>query len=175
MPCKECGNEFFSKIKRQIFCSKKCRERNFHRENPHKQKEYMRKYRLKTPLLCHYCGWPIATDIRKMGVRFCSTACAKLQRKVNGRKYRRVKKQLVEDYKLGAGCARCGYKVCAAALDFHHLNPADKKMSLKQSSWSSCTSRIEEELKKCIVLCKNCHYEIHNGIPFYGNALQRTR
>ena len=175
MICKECSNEFFSEAKKQIFCSKKCCDRNFHQRHPHRHKEYMRKYRLKTLLLCHYCGKPIAAENRKWGVRYCSAACVKSQRKVQGKKYRLVKKQLVESHKLKAGCARCGYKVCAAALDFHHLNPATKEMSLKQSSWSSRTSRSENELKKCIILCKNCHYETHNGIPFYGNAMHRIR
>lgn len=53
---------------------------------------------------------------------------------------------------------QCGCKVCGdlriPVLEFHHLDPNEKEESI-----SKMTSRkkIEEESKKCVVLCKNCH------------------
>ncbi len=45
-------------------------------------------------------------------------------------------------------------------LDFHHFDPSQKVIEVaKMESWSY--SRIEEEINKCIVLCKNCHAEVH--------------
>ena len=57
------------------------------------------------------------------------------------------------------GCAICGYNCNPAALEFHHINPKTKtheiaaKYAIKNNT---------EEMKKCIILCANCHREIHN-------------
>lgn len=61
---------------------------------------------------------------------------------------------------LGEKCSRCGYDKCEASLLFHHKNPKTKKFSLgsgKVLGWE----RFKEELKKCIILCWNCHMELH--------------
>lgn len=61
---------------------------------------------------------------------------------------------------LGGKCHTCGYDRNLAALDFHHLDPSEKEgnwSKLKKRSWD----RLVEELKKCVLLCKNCHAEYH--------------
>lgn len=61
----------------------------------------------------------------------------------------------------GGGCVKCGYKANASALTFHHIDPSQKEFNIGGMhcrKWSS----IEEELAKCILLCHNCHAEIHN-------------
>ena len=65
-------------------------------------------------------------------------------------------------YVLGDKCQCCGYNKCIQALEFHHLNPEEKELSFGDNanrSWAS----TREELKKCILVCANCHREIHNG------------
>jgi len=58
------------------------------------------------------------------------------------------------------GCAICSYNKCDAALDFHHVNPKDKKFTVGSNA---ITRRdLIDEVNKCILLCKNCHMEIHN-------------
>lgn len=62
---------------------------------------------------------------------------------------------------LGGKCCKCGYNKNLSALDFHHIDPKRKKhdwKTLRQLSWKS----IINELEKCVLLCKNCHAEIHN-------------
>jgi len=66
------------------------------------------------------------------------------------------------DYK-GNSCVNCGYSKCTQSLCFHHLNPSTKSFDLSGSharSWRS----IQKELDKCILLCQNCHGELHAGI-----------
>ncbi len=49
-----------------------------------------------------------------------------------------------------------------ATLTFHHLNPSEKDIDLCRAShdgWSK--ERIMEEVKKCKVLCFNCHAIVH--------------
>lgn len=59
------------------------------------------------------------------------------------------------------GCAICGYNECTAALDFHHVNPEDKKFQLSMQGLNRTNEKIVEELSKCILLCKNCHTKVH--------------
>lgn len=59
-------------------------------------------------------------------------------------------------------CAKCG---CAKpyVLEFHHINPADKKFNIGINRYSK--NSVDEELKKCVCLCCNCHHTYHY---FYG-------
>ena len=66
-------------------------------------------------------------------------------------------------YVMGEQCQCCGYNKCISALEFHHLNPKEKDFSFggnTNRSWSS----TRNELSKCILVCSNCHREIHAGI-----------
>jgi len=62
---------------------------------------------------------------------------------------------------MGGECCVCGYSKNYAAMEFHHLDP-----TVKEGMWSTTRekewSKTVEELKKCILLCANCHREIHN-------------
>lgn len=61
---------------------------------------------------------------------------------------------------LGGKCVICGYNRCPAALDFHHQDGRDKDFTISsKASWQT----IEPELRKCDLLCSNCHREVHAG------------
>jgi len=63
----------------------------------------------------------------------------------------------------GGACQTCGYKKNLSALVFHHLDPSKKDMSLDMRTLSN--NKLElllEEADKCILLCHNCHNELHN-------------
>lgn len=76
--------------------------------------------------------------------------------------HRRKRKKLLVDMK-GGKCERCGYDKCIDALEFHHLNPQEKDFGLSDGRTRSF-SRVKEELNKCILVCSNCHKEIHSEI-----------
>jgi hypothetical protein len=59
------------------------------------------------------------------------------------------------------GCAICGYNKCIGALDFHHVNPEDKKFKIDKACVGRADKTVFNEIQKCIVLCSNCHREIH--------------
>lgn len=62
---------------------------------------------------------------------------------------------------LGGKCSKCGYNKCLNALDFHHLDPLKKDIApakVLSRSWDN----ILKEINKCIVLCANCHRELHS-------------
>ena len=63
----------------------------------------------------------------------------------------------------GGKCEICGYDKNIAALDFHHLNPEEKSFELDARHLSNTSNdKLLEESKKCILVCSNCHREIHN-------------
>lgn len=63
---------------------------------------------------------------------------------------------------LGGKCCRCGYDKNIAALEFHHEDPEKKEFQLDARHLSNTSmTRILEEAKKCILVCSNCHKEIH--------------
>jgi len=74
---------------------------------------------------------------------------------------RALQKKRAIEYK-GGKCEVCGYSRCHRALKFHHLNPAEKEFSISSSFryWDA----IKAELDKCILVCGNCHDEIHAGV-----------
>ena len=66
-------------------------------------------------------------------------------------------------YVMGNKCACCGYNKCIQALEFHHLNPNEKEFSFGSNSNRSWEN-TRNELQKCILVCANCHREIHYGL-----------
>jgi hypothetical protein len=72
----------------------------------------------------------------------------------------RMKTKAIE-YK-GGKCEKCGYDKCERALAFHHLDPNEKEYSLSRPSIS--WEKMKKELDKCILVCCNCHMEIHDDI-----------
>jgi len=65
---------------------------------------------------------------------------------------------------LGGKCVYCGYDRCSAALDFHHLDEKSKSFGLSQRGLTRSWERTRKELEKCILVCANCHREIHVGL-----------
>jgi hypothetical protein len=64
--------------------------------------------------------------------------------------------------KLGGKCSVCGYDKNLAALDIHHVDPTIKEYRLDTCNLAKKSlSDIEQELSKCVVLCRNCHSEHH--------------
>jgi hypothetical protein len=76
--------------------------------------------------------------------------------KLKQRKTRALNKIKAVEY-LGGECKHCGLRTTHLSVyDFHHLDMTDKESdpgSLLHYSWE----RIEKEIKKCILLCANCH------------------
>lgn len=63
-------------------------------------------------------------------------------------------------YKGGA-CERCGYNKYQGALEFHHLDPKEKDFAISSSTSRKLTDVLRKELDKCLLVCANCHREIH--------------
>ena len=90
----------------------------------------------------------------KTGPRY---RCQKCDNENQKRQSKKLKQKCI-DYKGGA-CVKCGYNKCNSALDFHHLDPSKKELGLSKNrrKWEI----LKAELDKCILVCANCHREIH--------------
>ena len=76
---------------------------------------------------------------------------------------KRTKNRIIEA--MGGRCQICGYDTCTAALALHHIDPNEKDLSFgairaNPVSWH----KIVAELRKCVLLCHNCHMEVHDGM-----------
>lgn len=74
-------------------------------------------------------------------------------------RWRKRKKKAIE--LMGGKCNNCGYCRNYSALEFHHFDPSQKEFESdvgRHKSWD----KFITELKKCVLLCSNCHREEHN-------------
>lgn len=79
---------------------------------------------------------------------------------------KKVKQQAVE-YKGGC-CERCGYDNYVGALEFHHRNPSEKDFGIAHKGNTMSWEKMKVELDKCIMVCANCHREVHEEIRTVG-------
>ena len=69
------------------------------------------------------------------------------------------KKKKAVEYK-GGKCVDCKGTFEYFLYDFHHIDPTTKEFQwdkLRLYGWN----RMKKELDKCIMVCANCHREIH--------------
>ena len=76
------------------------------------------------------------------------------------RNWRQKRRNMFNDYKSNIGCFRCGEQH-PACLEFHHLDPSEKDISIRTMVRLK-GENLSKELDKCILVCANCHREIHN-------------
>lgn len=66
---------------------------------------------------------------------------------------------------MGKKCQICGYDKCTNALELHHIDPNEKDFGLGAIMATPVAwEKIVTEMKKCVVLCANCHRELHDNL-----------
>ena len=93
--------------------------------------------------------------------KYRQTEKGKKTEKLYYQKYYKNQVKIIEELKIN-GCAVCGYNKCTRALDFHHVNPKNMKFRLNVNNICKNPKVVAEELYKCILLCANCHREVHS-------------
>jgi hypothetical protein len=107
----------------------------------------------------------------KNEIKKCDLLCHNCHRELHfekeQNKRQRKNKDICLEFIKQLSCKQCGYNHCNAALDFHHTANTKKQGVVKYSynhSWKTIDDLqedIRKELKKCIVLCANCHKLLH--------------
>ena len=115
---------------------------------------------MKNKLICTICS----KELKGKQTLFCSTNCKNKQHQSYlSQKKRGIVRKLQFINQSGGKCAICGYNKNISALIFHHLDPKEKDFKLDVRSLSNRTNdKNNQELSKCILLCSNCHAEVHN-------------
>ena len=98
--------------------------------------------------------------IRKRSGNSLTGMCKDCNAKTQKEKRRKFKSNCIE-YK-GGECSCCGYNASDQALDFHHINPSDKDFEISKYR-GKFSEKVIKELDKCMLVCSNCHREIHAG------------
>jgi len=108
---------------------------------------------------CKVCGIPLQGKQTK----YCSKKCKnKALQSYPAQKRRGLARKLMLLDQFGNSCSICGYDKNLAALTFHHMTD-DKLFKLDMRSLSNRTfDAVRHESKKCILVCHNCHAELHN-------------
>ena len=77
------------------------------------------------------------------------------------RKNKKDKKNILKRMKVELGCSICGYRESASLLHWHHRKPSEKSFNIAHSFHETTLDKILEEVKKCDVVCQDCHFEVH--------------
>jgi hypothetical protein len=108
---------------------------------------------------------------------FCALACKnRHHQSYAAQKNRGLARKLKLVREAGGHCTICGYDRNLAALVFHHLGSAEKDFKLDMRSLSNRTLQtLLAELDKCVLVCQNCHAELHNPHLDLGSLNQAGR
>ena len=96
--------------------------------------------------------------------------CKDCVRKSQNKKYHN-QKDILNEYKSIRGCAKCGCNK-HYLLDFHHIDPTKKDFTVSNNTNVKFETLLNE-LEKCILLCANCHRELHYLIRTEGIDLSQ--
>lgn len=77
--------------------------------------------------------------------------------------YRRRRKKLLIKI-CGDKCNLCGYSRSISALEFHHIDPSLKEYGIAKNGTCHNLQKDLQEVKKTILVCANCHREIHEEL-----------
>jgi hypothetical protein len=79
-----------------------------------------------------------------------------------------VKALLVEE--AGGRYSLCGYDRYAGALEFHHVDPTKKRLTVSTNVSALAIDVVRAEAAKCLLLCSNCHAEVEAALPLSRNS-----
>jgi len=174
--CKNCNTKFPNYIsengKRKyihkrsycLSCSPRGENAGYDLRKRATDEKYKTKYKTESSIICKVCERHFPR--KKKSNLVCSTCRSNYQRYKQKQKAKNL---------LGNKCQKCG-NCNLDVLTFHHVNPAEKSFDLA-STWAQVDwSIIEAEVKKCVLLCYNCHMKEHKKdltplINFYENPL----
>jgi transposase-like protein/DNA-directed RNA polymerase subunit RPC12/RpoP len=106
---------------------------------------------------CRVHGW---ATFRRVGSG--SYRCSKCGPANVARRRRRVKEILLAE--AGGACRLCGYDRFPGALQFHHVERAEKRFQIAARGVTRSLVEAREEARKCVLLCANCHAEVEGGL-----------
>lgn len=150
--CVVCGKDFEAIKSTKKYCSKECmniarRKRKMENKGNNGIQERS----------CAICGKVFIPKTSLASMRLCCYDCIPDGIQLTRSTFLHKIKQY-----LGGKCIRCGYDKCIKALEFHHIDPSKKDFTISNDQFRLLDA--VEEIKKCILVCSNCHKEFHAGL-----------
>lgn len=142
---KYCSQECINKSRRIKYAAKKEEENSFQTKKGMSEKE------------CLLCGQNFVPKTAAANLRSCCYDCMPDGTQLTRGMFLAKIKQ-----NRGGKCIKCGYDTCIKALEFHHLDPTQKDFTISNDRFK--LKEAIEESKKCILICSNCHKELHDNL-----------
>ena len=115
--------------------------------------------------ICPYCGKKFEINPFGSGGKnriYCYSCLPEgLPREVRNKIRDYLNIAIIVRDKIKRGCDNCGYNKNATALEWHHPND-DKIYNPSTLLKEGKFREYQKEIRKCILLCANCHREIHH-------------
>lgn len=149
--CVVCNKSFECERNTAKYCSRHC-------ENEARKLRILKQQEMKDVYkVCLICGKEFQPKTAAANQRTCCYECMP-----EGIQYSRSEFLDLIRLKRGGKCERCGYNTYLGALDFHHIDPSCKDFTVGNRDFrlKDCI----EETKKCILICSNCHRELHADV-----------
>ena len=154
--CVVCEKEFEAQRATKKYCSKDCenamRRMKWANRDP-KEKEL----KLMPEKICPICEKKFRPKNAAANQRTCCYECMP-----DGIQLTRGGFLAKLKESRGGRCVRCGYDKCIKALEFHHLDPSQKDFTISNENFKLLDA--VKESKKCILICSNCHKELHDDL-----------
>lgn len=72
---------------------------------------------------------------------------------------------------MGGACDGCRRRGPDQIFEFHHIRASEKEFGISEDGIMRSWPRIVAELAKCVMLCANCHREVHAGVRDLDDGL----
>ena len=154
--CEVCGKEFEAQKSTKKYCCRSCQNKAAWERK--KEKEKLLAQGIDSDIRqCIICGKDFKPIDKNANQRMCCYDCMPQGHQLTRSEFLDlIRKQ------RGGKCEKCGYDKYLGALDFHHINPEEKEMTIGDRNFK--LKECIEETKKCILICSNCHRELHAGL-----------
>jgi hypothetical protein len=105
---------------------------------------------------------PAKTKEKRNAINRASYHRNKDKRQKKNREKKASAKEKWREYKSTLSCVQCGQNH-PAVLDFHHVERHPDNRKVNKLLTNGAYKKAAEEVKKCIVLCSNCHRIHHHN------------
>ena len=151
--CKYCGNKFKMKELKERCCGNEdCIEKKKEEKQIISKRKHYNKNIKKT-----------TNKFKKQDAENSKNYRRNHKGQLNKRKRARNRemRDWLDNIKKSKKCSKCEEDKFYI-LDFHHLDPNEKEKGISQAvNCGYGRKRIQAEIDKCIVLCRNCHGELY--------------